>query len=96
MSYKEYIQVVPGEDKKDISLFTLSTCIWCKKTKALLKELGLEYSYVDVDLLVGQDQEDVYNAMWKFDSSTSFPMIIIDNGKTIIQGFDEEKIRNLK
>jgi glutaredoxin-like protein NrdH len=60
MPYQNQIKKVPGLKVKEVMLFALSTCIWCKKTKQLLKDLGLEYSYVDVDLLVGRDQEDAY------------------------------------
>jgi|GEM_PF-3996188 len=42
---------VGGEDRGDVLLYALSTCGWCRKTKALLKELGVQYRYVDVDLV---------------------------------------------
>lgn len=96
MPYQSYIKKVPGQGSKEIMLFTLSTCIWCKKTKALLKDLGLEHGYVDVDLLFGRDQEDAYDAMNKFGNSASFPTIIINNGEEVIIGFEEDKIKNLK
>jgi len=32
-------------------LYALSTCVWCKKTKELLASLGVDHSYVFVDLL---------------------------------------------
>ena len=94
MSYKTSIVNISGKKDNDIMLFTLSTCIWCKKTKQLLKDLGLEYNYVDVDLLTGSDQDEAYNEMWKHNQSTSFPTIII-NGEKIIIGFDEDELRNL-
>ena len=31
-------------------MFALSTCVWCKKTRALLEELGVTYDYEYVDL----------------------------------------------
>ena len=96
MPYQFYIKKVSGQKTKEIMLFTLSTCIWCKKTKALLNDLGLEYSYVDVDLLFGRDQEEAYEVMHKFSNSTSFPTIIINNGEEIIIGFEEDKIKSLK
>jgi glutaredoxin-like protein NrdH len=96
MPYQKYIKKVPGLKNKNIMLFALSTCIWCKKTKALLKDLGLEHSYVDVDLLFGADQEEAYNEMWKHNQGTSFPTIIINNGEEMIIGFDEEKLKSLK
>lgn len=40
-------------------LYALSTCVWCKKTKKLLTELGVDFSYVYVDLLKGEEQARV-------------------------------------
>jgi glutaredoxin-like protein NrdH len=95
MSYETFIQSVPGTEDKDIMLFTLSTCIWCRKTKALLQELGLAYNYVDVDLLEDADKEEAMKEMWKHNPSTSFPTIVVDGGAEVILGFDEAQIRGL-
>ena len=84
-----------GLKSKEILLFALSTCIWCKKTKELLKDLGLEHNYVDVDLLFGSDREEAYNEMRKH-KSASFPTIVINNGEDIIIGYEEEKLKSLK
>lgn len=94
MSYTSQIQTVPGTKGKKLFLFTLSTCIWCRKTKALLKELGKEYSFVDVDLLEGADRDEAYGKMKEYQSS-SFPTIVINDGEKVIVGFEEEKIRTL-
>ena len=32
---------VDGKEASKVMLYTLSTCVWCKKTKARLKELGV-------------------------------------------------------
>lgn len=96
MSYKTNFKKVPGLKVKEIKMFALSTCIWCKKTKALLKNLGLEYSYVDVDLLIGADQAEAYEEMRKYNKSVSFPTIVINNGEDVIIGYEEEKINSLK
>jgi glutaredoxin-like protein NrdH len=86
------INHVPGKDKGQIMLFALSTCGWCKKTKALLNELGVEYHYTDVDLLEGEEQEEAVDAMGKFNPGTNFPTIVINSKKAII-GFKEDEIR---
>jgi glutaredoxin-like protein NrdH len=76
-------------------LYTLSTCVWCKKTKALLQDLGLSYNYVDVDMLSGAEQDAAYQDMWKYNQSTSFPTIVINDGRQVILGFNEDEIRGL-
>ncbi|MCX7944860.1 MAG: glutaredoxin family protein [Deltaproteobacteria bacterium] len=80
------------KSNRKVFLFALSTCIWCRKTKALLDELGVKYDFVDVDLLEGEEKERVRNRMRKFNPQMSFPTIVIDD-EVCIAGFDEKRIR---
>ena len=83
---------VAGKKKAEVMLYTLSTCGWCKKTKALLNELGVEYDYTDVDLLKGQEQSAAVTIIEQFNPEGNFPNLIIDGRKHII-GFKEDDIR---
>ena len=83
---------VKGKDKGDIILYALSTCVWCKKTKKLLTELGVDYYYVYVDLLEGSEQSKVLDELKRHNPVSSFPTLVIDD-KTCIIGYKEEKIR---
>jgi len=94
MEYEKYVKHIPGNKVTDIFLFALSTCVWCKKTKALLKELGVEHRYVDVDLLEGLAKEEAIEEMEKWDQSGSFPLVVIDKSEAVL-GFKEGKIRRL-
>ncbi len=85
---------VTGKNKGDVKLYALSTCVWCKKTKGLLDSLGVEYSFVDVDLLQDTDLEDIKKEINKWNPSGSFPTTII-NSKDCIVGFNEDKIRDI-
>lgn len=76
-----------------IKVYTLSTCGWCKKTKALLNSLGVEYEFVDVDTLTGDALEAIYLELSKHSTQRSFPTMIIDDGKRVIIGFKEDEIR---
>lgn len=88
------MEKVPGS-KKDhkVMIFTLSTCGWCKKTKKLLKDLDVEYEYVDIDLVKGDEREKVREELRKHNTRMSAPTIVIDDGKNVIVGFDEEEVR---
>jgi len=83
---------VPGENHGKVVIYALSTCGWCRKTKQFLKEQGVEYSYVDVDLLQGEDREKVVSEVERWNPSLSFPTIVV-NDTICIVGFDEKKLR---
>jgi len=82
---------VSGKDKGKIILYALSTCVWCRRTKQLLDQLGVEYNYVDVDLLGGEEKTTATEEVRNLNPRCSFPTLAID-GKCIV-GFDEQKIR---
>lgn len=43
-------QEVSGEnDNHEVTIFTLSTCMWCKKCKTFLNDKSIKYRYIDVD-----------------------------------------------
>ena len=92
MKLEKYAKKVPGKRKGDILLFALSTCGWCRKTKNLLDTLGVEYRYIDVDLLDGEAKKEVVAELDRWDPGHSFPCVVIDNDKCIV-GFQEDKIR---
>ncbi len=67
------IEHVAGEKKGQIMLYALSTCVWCKKTKRLLDELGVAYDYEYVDLLQGSERTKVMNTVRRWNKAGSFP-----------------------
>lgn len=82
---------VPGRIQGKITLYALSTCGWCARTKELLKELGVDHSYVYVDLLPPEEMEDALREVEKFNPRGSFPTLVI--GEKVIVGFREQEIR---
>lgn len=85
---------VEGKKRGHIVLYALSTCGWCKKTKDLLNQLGVEYYFIDVDLLEGAERSEVMKEVEKWNPNRSFPTIVVDN-KTCIVGFNEAEIRRV-
>ena len=83
---------VSGANKGDVMLYALSTCVWCGKTKKLLDELGVEYTYEDVDLLTGAERETAVKDIKVWNPACSFPTLVI-NGEKCIVGLKEEEIR---
>jgi glutaredoxin-like protein NrdH len=85
------IEHVNGKNKGTVMLYALSTCGWCRMTREFLTNLGVEYSYVYVDLLSGDELGQVTAELRKFNTKNSFPTLVINNNKVII-GFRNEEI----
>jgi len=86
------IEQVKGENKGNILLYALSTCGWCRKTKELLDELGVAYSFVYVDQLIGKDKDEVVGVLKKWNPRCSFPTLVIGD-KTCVVGYSEDEIK---
>jgi len=86
-----HFEHVSGEDKGKITLYALSTCIWCKKTRELLSSLGVTFDYIYVDLLKGEERDRAVEEVKHFNSSVSFPTLVI--GEKSIVGFREKEIK---
>ena len=83
---------VEGKNKGNVVLYALSTCGWCKKTRMLLEDLGVEYDYVYVDLTEGEERSAVMKDVQKWNPQLSFPTVVINN-KDVIVGFKEDEIK---
>jgi glutaredoxin len=84
-------QHVDGKDRGTITLYALSTCGWCAKTKQLLVDLGVAFDYLYVDLVGRDEQKAVVEAVEKVNPNLSFPTVVI--GERTIVGFKEDEIR---
>jgi len=73
-------------------LYALSTCQWCNKTKELLRDLGVDFDFVYVDLLEGEEQEKALSELERWNPKGSFPTLVIGNARCII-GYQESQIR---
>lgn len=82
---------VDGKNKGKVTLYALSTCIWCKKTKELLSGLGVGFDYIYVDLLGGDDRSKILDEVEHYNPNCSFPTLVI--GDKCIVGFREKEIR---
>ncbi len=88
----EFVHVKGTRKMGEVVLYALSTCGWCAKTKELLTALGVEFSYLYVDLLPRAEMEKAFDEVKRFNPACSFPTVVIDGRKTIV-GFREEQLR---
>ena len=86
------IHYVEGKDKGEITLYTLSTCVWCKKTKQFLQDLGIAYHFVEVDNLADEEKEKALEEMKRWNPQCSFPSMVINQAQCVV-GYDEKKIK---
>jgi glutaredoxin-like protein NrdH len=77
--------------KPKITLYTLSTCSHCLRTKRFFRDNGIDMEVIDVDLLTGAERERIMNEVRKLNPDCSFPTICVD--EDVIIGFNEDKIR---
>lgn len=83
---------VEGKNKGSVKMYTLSTCIWCKKTKQFLAEQGVEYQYADLDIAGMAEKDELVAELKKWNPSCSLPTVVIDDSKCIV-GFREHELR---
>lgn len=77
---------VEGDGHIAVTMFSLSTCGHCKRTKAFLKEKGVAYDFIDVDLLSGDMLAEVYDLVKSYNPRGSFPTLVIGEKKQVIIG----------
>jgi glutaredoxin-like protein NrdH len=83
---------VKGKTGHRVMVYALSTCVWCRKTKALLEEMGVGYDYAYVDLVPEAERDAALAELGKYNRSGNFPTTVIDGDKVIV-GFKEQELR---
>ena len=77
--------------KNDTTLYALSTCSHCKSTKKFLSKCNVEYNYIEVDDLEGDERKAILADIKELNPRCSFPTIKINDN--VIVGFKEDQIR---
>ena len=86
---------VEGNNRKHkVLLYAISTCGWCRRAKNTLKEMDVEYEYVDVDLCSREDREQIRQDILSRGGRLAYPTIIIDN-KKLLTGPSKEELREV-
>ncbi len=74
-----------------VKMYTLSTCVHCKAAKKMLNDCSIKFDFTDVDLLEGQERQDMIEEVKKLNERCTFPTIVI--GDKVIVGFKEDEIK---
>ncbi|UCD00528.1 MAG: glutaredoxin family protein [Promethearchaeota archaeon] len=88
-------ETVEGSKKsRDITILTLSTCMWCKKCKAWLKDHDVKYRYVDVDKIDFKEKSKIIDYLRDtYQSRISYPFMICDD--EFVVGYNPNRYEEL-
>lgn len=65
--------------KHKVMLYTLSTCIWCKRLKSKLTARDIKYSYIDIDLIPYMQKQVLKTQLKQVKPRLTFPMMFVDD-----------------
>lgn len=74
-----------------VKIYSLSTCSHCKSVKKLMDDNTINYEFVDVDVLKGEERKAMVKEVKQYNPRCSFPTVLI--GDKVIVGYKEEKLR---
>lgn len=75
----------------EVKLYALSTCSHCRDCKALLAQLGCNYTCIDVDQLAPEQRQAILAEIREINPRISFPTLVV--GDKVIIGFKKEEIQ---
>lgn len=87
--YLKYTTKDGTNSRRDVEVYALSTCGFCKRALAFLDDQGIAYRYVHVDLVPLEDKNRAKAELAeKFKTFVSFPFAVIDDSEYLV-GFIE-------
>jgi glutaredoxin-like protein NrdH len=90
----QFSKISGKKNDHKVTVFALSTCVWCKLTKQFLNDNEIGYEYIDVDLLDDDEKMKVHQFISDKGGTLSYPTIIVDD-KTVITGFRKDKLKEV-
>ena len=92
---KKFIEVEGTNSDHDVSIFTLSTCGWCKRCKAYLKDRNIKYKYIDIDKINSEEKSEILSFLrenYKPDR-IAYPFMVCDD--KFVVGYDPNKYEEI-
>ncbi len=77
---------------KTVSMYTLSTCPWCRKAKKFFAERNIPFTYIDYDLADEATQERISQELDAAGAS-GFPFVKI--GDQVVSGYQPARYSSL-
>ncbi len=91
----EFTRETGTKDSHDVTVYALSTCGFCKRAIAYLRDNSVQFKYVYVDMLNFEIKQDLKKALAeKYSERVVFPFLVVDDSKCSA-GFIEEEWNRL-
>jgi glutaredoxin-like protein NrdH len=76
-----------------ITLYGSSLCEHCAAAKVFFEQRSIPFTYINVDVLIGQERNDVMAILNRAAMFPSLPTIMI--GEKLVAGFSQEAIEGI-
>ena len=89
---EKFSQEVEGENgaEEKILIFSISTCVWCKRCKTFLNEKKMKYRFIDVDKIDPIDKGTIIvYVKEKYQSRITYPFLACESG--YVGGYNPNK-----
>ncbi len=89
-------QEVKGENESyNVTIFTLASCMWCKKCKTFLLEKGINYRYIDLDKIDSSEKSKILQFLRETykPERISYPFVVWD--ENFVVGYNPGKYEEL-
>jgi len=75
-----------------VSMYTLSTCPWCRKTKMFFTERQIPFEFTDYDLVDAATQDKILKEL-EAEGVNGFPFVRI--GDQVVEGYRPDRYAKL-
>ena len=77
---------------KKVSMYTLSTCPWCRKTKQFFTKHNIPFDFIDYDLADEETQDRIMREL-DAEGANGFPFVRI--GDQVVEGYRPDRYAEL-
>jgi len=92
----KHFKDVDGEkDSHEVSIFTISTCQWCRRCKNFLNDRNIRYKYIDIDQISMEEKGKILEYLrenYKPDR-IAYPFLVCDD--KFVVGYDPNRYEEL-
>lgn len=76
---------------KNITLYSLSTCIFCQAIKKMFDDLAISHTCIQADELLAADKKKVLHELKRVNPRCSFPTVVVDD--EVVVGYKVQEIK---